>query len=192
MEEISAELQNSVVGAAGSLIATIRHQRQQSLEQLSKTSGVSLGLLSQLERGRGNPSLSTLVKVAQALETPLSRFFEDTRESTTLIRADARPRLITSDEGLVYELMTPRTESTLGVVRAVVTAGWTNQETPFIHEGTECLTVLSGELVAHIGGSTYVLSTGDALTYDSGTPHWYHNRTSHPAVTLGFMNPPNF
>ena len=47
-----------------------------SVEDLSARAGVSSGLISQVERGLGNPSVTTLLKLARALDLPLNAFFE--------------------------------------------------------------------------------------------------------------------
>lgn len=180
------------VGTAGRLIAAERAATGETRDQFAARSGLSTGLLSQLERGLGNPALSSLVRLAQALDVPLSRFFEEPPRRGSVIRAHERPTLRLSDVGVAYELHTPITADKLGVVRVTLPPGWTNAEAPFRHPGEECLTVLEGCVEAHLGTETVELEAGDSVTYDSGVPHWYVNPGPSDAVTLGAMTPPNF
>src|ERR1700735_253953 len=55
----------------GRLIRLARGERD-SLDALAARSGVSAGLLSQIERGIGNPSFQTLLRVAHALDIPVA------------------------------------------------------------------------------------------------------------------------
>ena len=52
--------------------AKLHRSEKLTLEQLASRSGISAGLLSQMERGQGNPSFNTLVQVAHALSVPVA------------------------------------------------------------------------------------------------------------------------
>jgi len=65
----------------GDSIRQIRKKRKISINTLSKTSGVSLGYLSDLENSKvNNPTTETLQKIACALDVYISDFFIDTNE----------------------------------------------------------------------------------------------------------------
>src|SRR5262245_6687004 len=59
----------------GERIRSLRQKREMTLQQLSDQAGVSVGMLSQMERGRSSPTIRTLQRVADALEVPLNWFF---------------------------------------------------------------------------------------------------------------------
>jgi len=60
--------------AVGRAIRAMRHGRM-SLQELADKSNVSVGSLSQIENGRGNPSLAMLERIAGALRLmPVSSF----------------------------------------------------------------------------------------------------------------------
>ncbi|MFD1713111.1 helix-turn-helix domain-containing protein [Amnibacterium flavum] len=166
-----------------------------SLNALASASGVSAGLLSQIERGNGNPSYNTLIKLAHALGVRVGDFFggqDPEPKLAGLVRADSRRRLLLSEHDMVYELITPSMNGKLGMIRAQIAAGWSNETVPFQHEGEECIVVVEGALVIVVGSDRYELALGDALTYDASVPHWYANVTDEPAVLLGAMTPPSF
>ena len=178
--------------AAGALVLRLRHDAGYSIGALAAEANLSPGILSQIERGQGNPSLTTLIKLSQALRVPVGRFFNTADQGGAVVRRDARMRLEVSEDNLIYELLTPHLQGQLGVLRAQIGAGWDNEDAPFRHPGEECVTVLQGQLFVSINGRNYDLEEGDSLTYDSSLPHWYRNPTSQDAVLIGAMTPPSF
>lgn len=178
--------------AVGALVLHLRREAGFSIGGLASAAGLSPGLLSQIERGQGNPSLTTLIKLAQALKVPVGRFFNTQDQGGALVRREDRRRLEVAEDNLIYELLTPHMHGQLGMLRAQIGAGWDNEKAPFKHPGEECVTVLQGQLYVCINGIGYELSEGDSLTYDSSLPHWYRNPTSNDAVLIGAMTPPSF
>ncbi|SMQ71166.1 transcriptional regulator, XRE family with cupin sensor [Plantibacter sp. VKM Ac-1784] len=179
----------------GDIVRSLRTASGMSLNALAGAADVSSGLLSQIERGNGNPSYSTLIKLAQALGVGVGEFFggQDPRpKQVDLVRASARRRLLLSEHDLSYELLTPSLNGQLGMIRAEIGAGWSNESAPFRHDGEECVIVVAGSLVVVVGGHRHELLVGDTITYDASIPHWYANRTAEPAVLIGAMTPPSF
>lgn len=177
---------------AGALVLELRREAGYSIATLASLADLSPGLLSQIERGQGNPSLTTLIKLSQALHVPVGRFFNAHEGAGELVRHDARRRLLVAEDNLVYELLTPHMQGQLGMVRAQIAAGWDNESAPFQHPGEECVIVLQSQLHVCVNGRGFDLVEGDSLTYDSSLPHWYHNPTDQDAVLIGAMTPPSF
>ena len=178
--------------AVGALVLQLRREAGYSLGSLAAAAGLSPGLLSQIERGQGNPSLTTLIKLSQALKVPVGRFFDTKDQGGALVRRNARRRLEVAEDNLIYELLTPDMSGQLGMLRAQIAAGWDNEDAPFKHAGEECVTMVQGRLHVCVNGVGYDLEEGDSLTYDSSLPHWYRNPTSKDAVLIGAMTPPSF
>lgn len=178
--------------AVGVLVRQLRVTSKMSLAALAAEAELSPGLLSQIERGMGNPSFTTLIKLAHALRVPVGRFFVSEKKTGALVRAGEHPRLLLAERNLVYELLTPHMNGKLGMIRAKIAAGWSNESEPYVHEGEECVMVSRGELRITVGGDLYVLHKGDSLTYDPSIPHWYHNPTPDDAELIGAMTPPSF
>lgn len=187
--EDQAERAMTVVGA---LVLQLRREAGYSIGSLAAAAGLSPGLLSQIERGQGNPSLTTLIKLSQALKVPIGRFFDTKDQGGALVRRADRRRLEVAEDNLIYELLTPHMSGQLGMLRAQIAAGWDNEDAPFVHPGEECVTIVQGRLHVCVNGVVYDLEEGDSLTYDSSLPHWYRNPTSENAVLIGAMTPPSF
>jgi transcriptional regulator with XRE-family HTH domain len=63
------------VEALGVAIRKQRRDRDLSQEALADRAHLNVGQLGQLERGRGNPTFTTLCRISEALELPLSKLF---------------------------------------------------------------------------------------------------------------------
>lgn len=177
--------------------AVIRSERtgRFTLQELAAAAGISVGLLSQVERGLGNPSFKTLQKIADALGLRIGDLVDPAVVSTsggTVVRLADRTRVQFGSEGLVYEFITPNLRGRLEMLQTSVPPGFSNRDHPFHHEGEECVLVVEGELAVEVAGTEHLLRAGDAITYDSGTPHWWENRSPDPAVIVGAVTPPSF
>ena len=163
-----------------------------TLEKLSARSGVSVGLISQIERGLGNPSFVTLSKLAYALDLPVSSLFApDPEERGALVRKHDRRQLI-DPEGIIFELLTPDVHRKLGLTLVSLPPGWTSEQRPYRHDAEEAVFIISGRVEVHVGDDAYIANEGDTVTYDANRPHFMRNRESTPAVVLTAMTPPSF
>lgn len=180
------------VRALGRALRQARLDQGMTVEALASAAQVSSGLISQLERGQGNPAFLTLRRLSEALHLPVAHFVQGPGSSGIVVRAAERKRLELPDSGLVYELLTPSLQGKLEVLRTQVPAGWTNELKPFSHEGEECIHLLGGRLEVVVGGTRYALEEGDSITYDASLPHWYVNSSDAPAYLLGVVTPPSF
>jgi transcriptional regulator with XRE-family HTH domain len=181
-----------VVEAIGERISRERAVRGLSIEELAQRAGVSTGLLSQIERGIGNPSLSSLVGLASALEVPLGSFFGgEPGESDIVVRAHRRKRLVLSDHNLVYELLVPDLRGRLSMLHIELPAGFSNQDKPFAHPGEECELVLAGHLEAHVGDRVFSLGPGDSIRFNCAISHWFQT-FDEKVVIISSMTPPSF
>jgi transcriptional regulator with XRE-family HTH domain len=181
------------LGVLGRTVQEARKQQGLTVAQLSQRASVSAGLISQLERGMGNPSFLTMSRLADALEVPLGHFLQgQATPRRRLVRANERKKLVLPGDAMVYELLTPDLDGRLEVLRTLVPAGWTNRDQPFSHPGEECVHLLRGRLHVTIGQDSYELEEGDSVTYDCSVPHWWANRTDEDAVIIGAVTPPTF
>ncbi|GAB2991867.1 MAG TPA: XRE family transcriptional regulator [Actinotalea caeni] len=182
------------VAGLGAAVKAARKRLDLSIAELAQTAGVSLGFVSQLERGIGNPSLATISKLAAALGLTVSQLLEEPASDFAVVRAGARysiptdPRLPAAEQ-VVRELLTPRGESMLQVIRSTLPVGFSNEGRPFRHIGTEAVTVLQGTLVVVHGERRTELGPGDTATYGCSAPHWWANGADEPTVVLGAVSP---
>lgn len=167
-----------------------------SVEELAAKASVSVGLVSQLERGIGNPSFNTMAKLAYALGVPIGTFFNGPARVDPVVRRNARKKLIHSafsnGEGPIYELLTPDLQRKLEVIWVELPPGQSNEEAQFTHDTEECGVLLSGILEVHLGDGVHRLEPGDSISFHGLVPHWYRNPGAESAVSIWIITPPSF
>ena len=145
-----------------------RQVRGLSLKEVSARAEVSIGLLSQIERGLTMPSVRSLGAICKALEMPVSWLFEQgTREhSSVVVRSHQRRVLDLGAKGMRKELMTPDEVTGIQMMRLVIRPGGSTGNTPYRHEaGAKCGTVLSGTLGLEVDGEILELAEGDSFAF---------------------------
>ncbi|MDD7944667.1 XRE family transcriptional regulator [Microbacterium sp. NE2HP2] len=183
--------------AVRALGATIRDSRKRlglSVQALAEKAGVSFGLVSQLERGMGNPSLQSIHRLAGALGVPVGQLLDEPAGELAVVVAGQGHRMppiadIPAGQQSVRELLTPRGESMLQLIRSTLPVGFSNESRPFRHIGTETVTVERGVLIVAQGERRVRLEAGDTVTYGCSEAHWWANGHDDVTVVLGAVTP---
>ncbi len=167
----------------GNLIRKCRQQRKLTLKELCDKAGVSVGYLSQVERGNATPSLGTLAQIARALDLGLDYFVTRPKPGDAVSYADQRRKFSISDSGVTYEALStdfPGHELSAFIMNCP--PGF--QSETFQHEGEEFIYVLSGSIEKSLDGETFTLREGDSLHYNGMTPHAWRTLGDTPARML--------
>ncbi|WP_338145964.1 helix-turn-helix domain-containing protein [Streptomyces scabichelini] len=184
------------IASLGEQIRSLRKNRGFTLEELSSRSNVSTGLISLLERGKGNPSFASLIQLAHGLDVPVGRLFHGESSASPVVRAKERRTLEWhGDEkldGARYQLLTPSLKGALEVVWLETEPGHDTSATPFRHNGEEFGIVLSGTTDVYLDGVRHRLEAGDSITYASSIPHWYVNVGDEPSTAIWVITPPTW
>ena len=97
--------------AMGARVRAIRQMMGLSSAELALQAGLSVGVISQIERGQANPSLRTLERLRLALDVPLMVLLEGPGSAGTepafVRRRHARPRLMVGNMGLSKDILSP-------------------------------------------------------------------------------------
>ena len=72
----------------GENLRRLRTERNLSLGQLAKTSEISKGILSEIEKGNSNPTINTILKIADGLSIPYTALLEEPQKECDLIRKE--------------------------------------------------------------------------------------------------------
>jgi transcriptional regulator with XRE-family HTH domain len=146
------------------------------IRMLSDKTGISKGMLSKIENAQVSPSLATLARLAEALDTPLTGFFRGFDEERDAIFIKAGHGAEIRGE----EVPAGHHRQQLGAMRGqhrrmtphLVTLTEVAGELPLCqHPGTEFLYMLSGMMAYGHGRAVYTLEPGDALQFDAQAPH---------------------
>lgn len=160
----------------GVLIRKRRKQLALTLQALCDDAGLSVGYLSQVERGQATPSLGTLAQISQALDVGLEYFIATHKPADSLSRAQMRPQFSLNDSSMLYESLGaefPGAELSCYLLH--VPPGYASETVS--HEGEEIIYLLDGEIVQTLGGQDFILQKGDSLHYSGSTPHAWSNQT---------------
>ncbi|WP_412544116.1 XRE family transcriptional regulator [Longispora sp. K20-0274] len=180
-----------VAQAIAAHLKELRALRGWSFDELAQRSGVSRGMLIQIEGARTNPSVGTLVRVSQALGVTLAQLVvTDVSPVLRTVRAAETVRLWQGGAGGWAQLV-------IGSDPPNAVELWNWEMRPGEHyqgealPGTrELLTVTDGELVLVVGGDEQTLSTGDAVAFRSDRPHGYRVDTPAPVrFTCAVLRP---
>lgn len=160
----------------GGRLRELRQERGKSMRALARLSGLSTNALSMIERGRTSPSVSTLYKLSQALEVPITAFFrtEPPRHKIVFKKANERARVSFQRglwEGLGGESFVGQIEPFMITLESGASSG------PFgmIHSGHEFVMCLRGQLEYEVEGERHVLEPGDTLLFAARLRHRWRN-----------------
>lgn len=154
-----------------------------TLKEVADAAGLSVGFISQIERGITTPSLSSLVSVARVLEVHVSEFLSQPRLTVPTTRHDQRPHYAVGSNSLVYERLSASFPG--NVLRSVIIhepPGYRSE--PIAHEGEEIFYVLEGGITVEVEGEVHILEAGDSIHFPSTDVHSSWNHTGAPSTIL--------
>jgi transcriptional regulator with XRE-family HTH domain len=176
----------------GGAIRRRRHGRGLTLAALSAAAGVSVSMLSQVERGLLDPSLDTLRNIAEALGTSPFRLLEEEGTVAGIVRRGAG-RLITSgDGGFRFELLSPSMDGAFEIAVWELAPGHSSTNTPRAHPGEEANLFLQGRARLEIGDEVLELTAGDCITFDPSRPHRVTAVGDEVVICVDVISPPTF
>lgn len=153
----------------GAYIKARRIELGLSLRELAVTTGLSATFLSNFERGVANPTLESLRKVSNALNTPILYLTNGTQDANPVVRNDHRRHINLSNGNIHYEIMTPTLTKKMVLFEARILPEQGNIVAGPLPEPTEeCLVMLSGQISICISGQTYELEAGDSIYFEGG------------------------
>jgi transcriptional regulator with XRE-family HTH domain len=155
-----------------------RHRRARGMTvgELAVRAGISKAMLSKIENSLTSSSLTTLARLAAALEVPVTALFRgaDGDREAVLTPADGAARIVArgSRVGHEYTLLGDLRGPHKRMEAHLVTLTERSEVFPlFRHPGTELLFMLEGEMVYGHGEASYTLGPGDALQLDGEGVH---------------------
>lgn len=155
----------------------LRADRQWTLDQLAARSGVSKGMLVQIEQARTNPSIATLCRVADAFGVALAELVELAGSSLVrVVDPDQVVRLWTGIEGSGGDLLvgTDRGEH-VEMWRWRLASGDHHDSDGHVDGTRELIAVISGTLTLSLDDGAHQVAAGGAVLFDAHGPHRYRN-----------------
>lgn len=183
---------DAVAATIGRNVRTLRQRRHLTIDGLAAAAGVSRGTVIQVESGRSNPSIGTLVSLSEALQVGVASLVDGGGDPRVVVRRgrDAA-RLWASDAGSAAILRVGTDPPDL-----VELWDWTllpgDAFDGLAHPvGTEeILSVLSGRLTLATGATTVTLDVDDTVMFQAHAPHRYACASPEPVrFTMVVLQP---
>lgn len=182
-------------GDFGVKIRHLRKERGLSLKDLSGMSGLSIALISQVERGLNTPSMRSIRLLAAALGVTVQSLFSEVEEvpdsATDVVVHSANRRVLNLGRiGTFMELLTPKGFQELQVFHSYIDPGAGSGPEYDSHAGSECGVILAGRLDLWLGERKMRLVAGDSFSFQSEVPHRYENPGKTMTQVIWIVTPP--
>lgn len=194
----------------GSELRRVRESRKLSLRNVASAVGVSASLLSQVETGKTQPSVSTLYALVNYLGISLDGLMGTTRaaapplavagpagdasgagsrSSDAVVQRREDNPIIEMENGVTWERLAVGASAVADplIVTYQPSASSSMEGKMMRHAGLEYGVLLEGRLTLRIDFDTYELEPGDSFCFDSGRPHLYVNQSDQPARGIWFV-----
>ncbi len=149
----------------------IRLARGLSLRELATQTGLSKALLSQIEREIANPTVSTLTRIAAALDISFSELTRSPQIEPLVIRAADRSAKTTGAR-LLFSMME---RHRFDVSEGLLAAGDGGVMSDHGRGSVEYGYVVAGGVELTVGEQTIALATGDAVQFSAALQHIYRS-----------------
>jgi transcriptional regulator with XRE-family HTH domain len=178
----------AIVSSIGPKVKKLRQEQRLSLQQLAVKAEVSAAAIHKIERNDMVPTITTLLKIATALDRPVTYFVEpggDQPEPVAFTSHESRPAVFTPHEGLILAGVSgPYAPFRSAAALATVKPGADSGDRPLVHAGEELVFTLEGTLVFDIAGTRHEVGEGDALHFMGDQPHHWANEGKSAARAL--------
>lgn len=154
----------------------IRKGKSLNLEQTSQLTGISKSMLSQLERGEVNPTISTVYKLSLGLKVPVTAFIRpEASPFFQISKDDLEP--LSGDNGhyRLYPVFPFQDGQDFEIFYFEFDVGGHLQGNRQIAGTREFITIFEGELTLQLSSGTFVLAEGDSASYNAFDDYTYIN-----------------
>lgn len=166
-------------------VTELRRKHKLTLDQLASASGVSRSMLSQIERGKANPTLAVTFRIAQAFGITIGELVDQpwAAPSIELVHGDDPNMLFRSDDRCQIRTLSPlHMERNIEFYEIRLAPGTELRSAPHYDGTRELLTVSSGRAQVDSGDSSRELHAGDSAHYRADLAHCIYNSGDEPLL----------
>jgi transcriptional regulator with XRE-family HTH domain len=173
----------------GRRLKALRTEHGVTLAQLGRMVGLSASYLSQIERNKAQPSLSTLSSVAEKLGVEMRFFFEDSTPVWQVVRKGTGEAFSDETGKASFEILSSgAVKGKFEPYRITCQPSTTIEEDT--HQGEELIFILEGELQVSVGEEVFALKQGDSIHYQGTQPHAWRNLSGKECCLVWALSPP--
>ncbi|MDB0440799.1 helix-turn-helix domain-containing protein [Clostridioides difficile] len=179
----------------GEKMRNIRKNKKKTLSDVSKLTDLSISYISQIERDAIEPSLSSLRKIAEVLDTPLYMFMDDNNTDDLVIRKEDRVMMKFPKSEMFYEIVSPMPTADFApsilFLEFELKPESEDTKNYISHASEEVVVLTSGVVDICIGENIVRLNPGDSTFIKANTPHKIINPSKDTlARGYGVISPP--
>lgn len=164
-------------------IKRLREELKLSMDELARVSGVSKSMLAQIERGEGNPTISTLWKISNGMNVPFDALTVRPKKKYEVVKISEIEPLLEDGGRMKNYSIFPDDENrrfAMYYLEVEQESNWRSE--PHLKGTTEFITVFNGNIEIHVDGHRFVLGKGESMRFRADTVHAYRNLGSDMAV----------
>jgi transcriptional regulator with XRE-family HTH domain len=167
----------------GRHVRRLRQGQHLTLAALAEQVSISPSALSQIERGKSEPSLGTLWRLGNVLQASLFDFFSHDRPAPVDVTRRSERTVVEFDR-LRYEAIAVSARRTIDLFVLRLEPGAGPVRDVVRHPGEEAGLVLSGRMEILVAGESHELGVGDGIWFESTEPHTFAPVGDTPCVSV--------
>lgn len=178
----------------GKRIKQLRKEKNMTLEDLSKKTGVALATLSRMENNKMTGTLDSHNRICKALGASIADLYSKIEEASKTVESVSRQKRtehFVHAKKAKYELLVTKTldKNIMPLMMKISSGGSTQTEQNKV--GVEkFIYITSGTLDATVGKEDYKLHHGDSLYFDASLPHSFKNTSKMEVHAICIVSPP--
>ncbi|MBW6410659.1 helix-turn-helix domain-containing protein [Clostridium weizhouense] len=177
----------------GQTVLNYRKKNGMTIREFADYSGISTSLISQIERGQGNPSLNVLELIAKSLNVPLFTLFINDIDTDSLIskKKDRKKIYRENNDHIVYDVLTPDfMKAHIELLMMDLNPHSSTIESHYLHiDKEEIAVVMKGKVYVELEGIEYFLEEGDVVRIPPNVKHKFLNKSSQTNNILFVLTP---
>ena len=194
LSKLAAKAEPAMDVAVGQRIRDLRRTRAMSLEAVAARTDLSIGFLSQIERGLSSPSLRVLATLADVMGVGIAGLFGARDDSgaasdAVVTRERQRAKLNLWRTGISKQLLSPAgSEGRLNLFLVHMEPGGSTGDELYTHDGEEAGLVIEGEMKLTVDAESWTLKHGDSFRFASRRPHRFSNPSGDSKAVVLWVN----
>ncbi|MDN4075459.1 helix-turn-helix domain-containing protein [Fictibacillus terranigra] len=170
-------------------IKNLRLQQGLTLKDLSAKTDLSVSFLSQVERGSSSLAITSLKRIADAFEVPITHFFDTETNHNYIVKIESRKPFTIEGSPATYTRLNGEFNSRTLEPLLVTLSPKQIQTQTSSHPGEEFYYVLKGAVLFHVDEKEYFVREGDSIHFPSRVPHFWENPLNEESTILCVLTP---
>lgn len=178
----------------GYRLKELRTTHRLSIRGLAEAAGLTHSTIAQIEANKVSPSISSMKRILNVLNVPLSEFFAaaETKSEEKIFFAAKDLVELADGKKLSYRQVGSNLKGKAIMMLHERYAPGADTGDTYSHEAEECGVVVTGKLMIVVGSREQCLKKGEAYYFDSRQPHRMYNPFDEECEVVSAVSPPTF